>query len=211
MSAMSRVARPPRIALWFWGARPRTLGAAVVPVLVGSASKNGIQLISAVLGTPSENARDQDTMALFNWAIPRFQRIRAVIKGREMATAQIRYRAGAELKLVPTRTIRRIVLRGHREAVKVAVHAPSVVEGPIRSGQRLGRVEVTQGGKVVATVPLIAQGSVPATSVAQRTKAAAGTPWILLGVALAALGATVLLARRRAQTSRRRPREPSAA
>ena len=78
-------------------------------VLVGSASKNGIQLVSAVLGTPSENARDDDTMALFNWAFPRFQRIRAVIEGREMATAQIRYRAGAELKLVPDRTIRRIV------------------------------------------------------------------------------------------------------
>ena len=179
-------------------------------VLVGSASRNGVQLISAVLGTPSEAARDNDTMALLNWASPRFQRIRAVIKGRELATAQIRYRAGAELKLVATRTIRRIVLRGHREAVKVDVHAPSVVEGPIRSGQRLGRVEVSQGGRVVATVPLIAQGSVPATSVAQRTKAAAGTPWILLGVAIAALGATVLLARRRAQTSRR-PREARAA
>jgi len=181
-------------------------------VLVGSASKNGVQLISAVLATPSEAARDHDTMALFNWAMPRFQRIRAVVKGRELASPKIRYRAGAELKLVPLRTVRRIVLRGHREAVKVDVHAPSVVEGPIRSGQRLGRVEVSQGGKVVATVPLVAKGSVPAASVAQRTKSAAGTPWILLGVALAALLATVLLARRRAQTSRRRrPREASAA
>ena len=179
-------------------------------VLVGSASRNGIQLVTAVLGTQSEAARDRDTMALLNWAIPRFQRVRAVIKGRELATAQIRFRAGAELKLVATRTVRRIVLRGHREAVKVDVHAPSVVEGPIRSGQRLGRVEVSQGGKVVATVPLIAQGSVPATSVAQRTKAAAGTPWLLLGIAIAALGATVLLARRRAQMSRR-PRQARAA
>ena len=34
-------------------------------VLVGSASRNGIQLVSAVLGTPSEAARDADTMALF--------------------------------------------------------------------------------------------------------------------------------------------------
>lgn len=180
-------------------------------VLVGSASRNGIQLVSAVLGTPSENARDNDTLALYRWAFPRFQRIRAVIKGREMATAQIRYRAGAELKLVATRTVRRIVARGRREAVSVAVHAPSVVEGPIRSGQRLGRVEVSQGGKVVATVPLIAQGSVPAATVAQRTKSAAGTPWILIGVAIAALTATVLLARRRSQTSRRRPREARAA
>ena len=79
------------------------------------ASRNGIQLVSAVLGTPSEAARDSDTMALYRWAFPRFQRIRAVIEGRPMATAQIRYRAGAELKLVPARTVRRIVQRGHRD------------------------------------------------------------------------------------------------
>ena len=32
-------------------------------VLVGRRSRNGIQLVSAVLGTPSEAARDADTMA----------------------------------------------------------------------------------------------------------------------------------------------------
>jgi D-alanyl-D-alanine carboxypeptidase (penicillin-binding protein 5/6) len=182
-------------------------------VLVGSASRNGIQLVSAVLATPSEAARDADTMALYKWAFPRFQRIRAVIEGRPMATAQIRYRPGAKLKLVPDRTVRRIVPRGHRDAVTLKVDAPSVVEGPIRSGQRLGNVEVRQGGKVVATVALIAQSAVPAANTAQRTKAAAGSPWLIIGVAFAVLAATVLLAaRRRARTiRRRRPRQTSAA
>jgi len=179
-------------------------------VLVGSASRNGIQLVSAVIGTSSEAARDSDTMALFNWAMPRFQRIRAVIEGRPMATAQIKFRPAAELKLVPSRTVRRIVARGHREAVKVSVHAPAVVEGPIHRGQQLGRVEVQQGGKLVATVPLIAEGSVPAAGIAQKTKSAASRPLIPIGVAIAALGATVLLARRRAQTGRR-SRQASAA
>jgi D-alanyl-D-alanine carboxypeptidase (penicillin-binding protein 5/6) len=179
-------------------------------VLVGSASRNGVQLISAVIGTPSEAARDADTMALFNFALPRFQRIRAVIEGRRMATAKIRFRPAAELKLVPARTVRRIVLRGHRESVKVDVHAPSIVEGPIRSGQQLGRVEVRQGGKLVATVPLIAEGSVPAAGIAQKTKSAASRPLIPIGVAIVALAATVLLARRRAQTGRR-GRQTSAA
>jgi D-alanyl-D-alanine carboxypeptidase (penicillin-binding protein 5/6) len=182
-------------------------------VLVGSASRNGIQLVSAVLATPSEAARDADTMALYKWAFPRFQRIRAVIEGRPMATAQIRYRPGAKLKLVPDRTVRRIVPRGHRDAVTLKVDAPSVVEGPIRSGQRLGNVEVRQSGKVVATVALIAQSAVPAANTAQRTKAAAGSPWLIIGVAFAVLAATVLLAaRRRARTiRRRRPRQTSAA
>jgi serine-type D-Ala-D-Ala carboxypeptidase (penicillin-binding protein 5/6) len=182
-------------------------------VLVGSASRNGIQLVSAVLATPSEAARDADTMALYRWAFPRFQRIRAVIEGRPMATAKIRFRAGAKLKLVPDRTIRRIVLRGHREAVSLKVNAPSVVEGPIRSGQRLGTVEVRQNTKLVATVPLIAQAAVPAAAITQKTKSAAQSPWLIIGVASSVLLATVLLAaRRRARSTRgRRTRQTSAA
>jgi D-alanyl-D-alanine carboxypeptidase (penicillin-binding protein 5/6) len=182
-------------------------------VLVGSASRNGVQLVSAVLATPSEAARDNDTMALYKWAFPRFQRIRAVIEGRPMATAKIRYRGGAELRLVADRTVRRIVQRGHRDVVSLKVDAPSVVEGPIRSGQRLGHVEVRQGGKTVATVALIAQAAVPAANTAQRTKAAAGSPWLIIGVASALLLATVLLAaRRRVRSTRgRRTRQTSAA
>ena len=179
-------------------------------VLVGSASRNGVQLVSAVVGTGSEAARDADTMALFNWATPRFQRIRPVIEGRTMATAKIRFRPAAQLKLVPARTVRRIVPRGHRDAVTTTVHAPAIVEGPIHRGQQLGRVEVHQGGKLVSTVPLIAEGSVPAAGIAQKTKSAASRPWIPIGVAIAALVATVLLARRRSQTGRR-SRQASAA
>ena len=179
-------------------------------VLVGSARRNGIQLVSAVLGTPSEAARDSDTMNLFTWAFPRFQRIRPVVKGRPMAKAQIRYRQGAELQLVPSRTVRRIVQRGHRDAVTTTIHAPEIVEGPIRRGQQLGRIEVKQAGELVATVPLVAEGAVPAADLAQKTKSAAGRPWVLLLVAAAGFGATVLLARRRSSTARR-PREARAA
>jgi D-alanyl-D-alanine carboxypeptidase (penicillin-binding protein 5/6) len=180
-------------------------------VLVGSASRNGVQLISAVLDTPSEDARDADTMALFGWAFKRFQRIRAVVKGKALATVPIRFRQGARLKLVAARTVRRIVLRGHRAAVAVSVHAPDQVAGPIHSGQRLGRAEVRQGGQLVATVPLIAAAAVPAADIAQRTKSWAGRPLVLVGGLLVIVG-TFLLARRRHVRSTRRPsREARAA
>ncbi len=180
-------------------------------VLVGSASRNGVQLISAVLDTPSENARDADTLALYKWAFPRFQRIRPVIKGNVMATVPIRFQQGATLKLKASRTVRRIVLRGHRDAVGVKVFAPDHVTGPIRGGQQLGRVEVKQGGEVVATVPLIAGAALPAANLTQKTKSWAGTPWVLVG-GLAAIVGTFLLARRRRLNGARRPsREASAA
>jgi len=173
-------------------------------VLVGSGRRNGIQLISAVLGTSSEAARDNDTMALLNWAIPKFQRIRAVVEGKTMATAQIRDRQGATLNLAPDRTVRRIIQRGTRDEIQVTVDAPDVVEGPIRSGQRLGRVEVRQAGTLVATVALVAKSAVPAPTPAQKAKSWAARPWVVGGIAVA-LVATVLLVTRRARTSRRRP------
>jgi D-alanyl-D-alanine carboxypeptidase (penicillin-binding protein 5/6) len=178
-------------------------------VLVGSGSRGGIQLISAVLGTPSETARDVDTVNLLKWAFPRFQRIRPVIEGRKMATAQIRFRQGATLNLVPDRTIRRIVERGHRDEVKVDIHAPDIVTGPIHSGQRLGRAEVYQGGRKVATVALIAQSAVPAATITQQTKSWAGRPYVIAGIALLILATVLVL--RRASTGRRPSREARAA
>jgi D-alanyl-D-alanine carboxypeptidase (penicillin-binding protein 5/6) len=179
--------------------------------LVGSASRNGVQLISAVLDTPSEQARDDDTMALYKWAFPRFQRIRAVIKGNRMASVPIRFRQGARLKLEAARTVRRIVLRGHRAAVSVKVFAPAEVSGPVRSGQRLGRAEVRQSGRLVATVPLIASAALPAAGITQRTKAWAGRPWVLVGALAAIVGTLLLARRRRLHSARRPPREARAA
>jgi D-alanyl-D-alanine carboxypeptidase (penicillin-binding protein 5/6) len=179
-------------------------------VLVGSASRNGIQLISAVLDTPSESARDNDTMALFRWAFPRYQRIRAVMKGHPLATAQIRFRAGATLKLLAAHTVRRVVVRGQRSSVTVAVHAPQTVEGPIHRGQRLGTAEVSANGRVVAKVSLLAASSVPAAGITQKTKTAATRPLVLVGITLALLG-TVVLLRRRATSARRKVRREARA
>jgi D-alanyl-D-alanine carboxypeptidase (penicillin-binding protein 5/6) len=181
-------------------------------VLVGAASRHGIQLVSAVLDEPSEQARDVDTIGLFEWAYKRFQRIRAVRKGRTFATVPIRDRAGATLELQAGKTVRRIVLRGHRKEVKLAVHAPDSVAGPIHTGQRLGRIEVTQGGRTVTTVPLVAARRVPAAGIAQKTKTWAARPLVLV-LAVAAVGATLLaLERRRRLSARRRPpREARAA
>ena len=65
--------------------RPHQPGAATCSS--ARASRNGIQLVCAVLGTPSEAARDADTMALLRVGFPRFQRItRACGEGAVMAT-----------------------------------------------------------------------------------------------------------------------------
>jgi D-alanyl-D-alanine carboxypeptidase (penicillin-binding protein 5/6) len=177
-------------------------------VLVGSGRRPGkaIQLVSAILGTPSVGARDADTVSLLRWGFTRFQRIRALQRGDVLASVPIRFRRGAELELEAARGVRRVVPRGRRDEVTVrAVGVPAEVTGPIRRGQRLGTAEVLQRGKRVETVPLVAVAGVPAAGLAQRTKSWFTGPLAIV-LAFAVLAGTVLLARqlRRGPRPRRR-------
>jgi hypothetical protein len=73
---------------------------------------------------------------------------------------------------------------------------PKEVEGPIRAGQQLGTAEVLRDGKRIATLPLVAADSIPGAGFGQRAKAWFARPLAVV-FAFAALGGTVLLARRR--------------
>ena len=173
-------------------------------VLVGSATRRGVTVVTVVLGTPSEAARNADTLALLRYGLSRYSRRLAVRRGAVLARAPIRYRRGAELDLVAARTVRRVVRRGQKPRVRV-VSAAEEIEGPIRKGQRLGTAEVLVGSARVGTVPLVAAAAVPAASAVQRTKDVATRP---LGFALAVvlIGASVSLLVRRRTLSNRRPR-----
>ena len=181
-------------------------------VLVGSGRQNGIQVVSAVLGTPSVAARDQDTLELLSWAIPKFQRITAAPQGTHVGVSvPIRYRRGAELELVVGRNGERTVVpRGERDRVTIhPIKWPSEVRGPIAAGQELGTAEVLQDERRIATVPLVASAEVPEAGLAQRTKSWFTRPLPVV-LAFAVLSGTVLLARRRRRPGgprRRRARE----
>jgi D-alanyl-D-alanine carboxypeptidase (penicillin-binding protein 5/6) len=101
-------------------------------VLVGSASRNGVTLVSVVLGTPSEAARNADTLALLEYGFSRYSRRLAVRRGDVQRRVPIRYRRGAELELVAARTVRRVVRRGTRPRLRV-VEAPDRGRGPDRA------------------------------------------------------------------------------
>lgn len=173
--------------------------------LVGSGRQNGIQVISAVLGEPSETARNEDSVRLLKFGMSKFQRITAAPTGTHVGiNVPIRYRRGAELELIVGPNGERTVIPKHeRERVTIKpTKYPREVVGPIAIGQELGEADVLQDGRKIATVPLVASGEVPAAGVAQRTKSWFATPIGVL-VGFVVVGGTVVLARRR-----RRPRGP---
>jgi D-alanyl-D-alanine carboxypeptidase (penicillin-binding protein 5/6) len=166
-------------------------------VLVGSATRNGVTLISAVLGDPTEAARDADTLTLLRYGLRRYRVVQAVTRGRELGRARLRYRDG-EVALLAGATVRRTARRGERLAVRL-VGAPDEVEGPLPAGARVGTVVVRQRGHAVARVPLVLGAEVQSASVFERLRDYAGRPLtLLLLAALAVCSLQLVLLRRRA-------------
>jgi serine-type D-Ala-D-Ala carboxypeptidase (penicillin-binding protein 5/6) len=173
-------------------------------VLVGSGRRNGISLISVVLGTPSEAAREADTLALLRHGFTLYRRARPLRRGTVLARVPIRFRQGAELELIAPRSVTRVVRKGTRFDVRTS-GVPAEVAGPISRGDRMGTITVTERktGEQVAEVPLVAAADVAEAGVAVRSKDFITRPLTIL-LLVAAVGASValILLRRRVHRGR---------
>ncbi len=103
-------------------------------ILVGSASRGGVPLISVVLGTPSEGARNSDTLALMNYGFSRYRRATPVVAGRTAARLPVKDQ-DATVRIVPARTARVVERRGERLRT-VLNGLPKQVDGPLAAGTR---------------------------------------------------------------------------
>ena len=162
-------------------------------VLVGAAKQNGAQVISAVLGTSSENARDSDSLTLLRWGVRQFRRSLAVVPRRAYARANVRWHDGEKVDLVAARGFAFTARRGER--VTRRVQAPDEVSGPLKAGSRVGTLQVVYRGKVVQSVPLVTASPVQGAGLIQKATNSLGGPLPTLAL-IAFLGAAATLALR---------------
>ena len=175
-----------------------TLGAG--NVLVGSAERNGVQLVSAVLGAPSESERDSATLELLDYGFSLYERERVLSERERVAAAAVRWQ-DESLPLVAERPVG-VTVRGDQR-VDVEVAAPTEIEGPVRRGERLGRASVTVDGEPTQRVALVAARSVGEATALERFDGVIPGPRVLAwgvavgGLALLFAGALALYDRRR--------------
>ena len=174
-------------------------------VLVGSASRNGVTVLSAVLGDQSESARNADTLRLLRYGLRRYGRKAAVRAGRRFARSQLRYR-DASVALVAGRDVVRTARRGERLDVRV-MDAPAELDGPLPQGSRVGTIVVRQRGQLVARVPLVTAAAVTEAGAADRLKDFVSRTRTVLLLSVFLLGSLLLVVlRRRITRSTRGPR-----
>jgi D-alanyl-D-alanine carboxypeptidase (penicillin-binding protein 5/6) len=120
---------------------------------VAFARAGGVGITAAVLGEPSEARRDADLAALLRFGLASYRQSRVVDPARTYASVPVGW--GLEpLRLVAPRALVRPAPVDRPLVERVVV--PAVAALPVRAGQRLGTLVVTDGGRVVARSPLVA-------------------------------------------------------
>lgn len=128
--------------------------------LVASAKRDGMRLISVVMGTASEQARAAETQKLLTWGFRFFETRHFYQPGQVISTARVwagkenRVDAGLAEGLVLT------LPKGQADKLEASVTMDSTIRAPIAVGDVLGQVEVRMGEEVVHTGPLVALGDV---------------------------------------------------
>jgi D-alanyl-D-alanine carboxypeptidase (penicillin-binding protein 5/6) len=147
--------------------------------LVGAARLNGVRLISVVLGTPSEAARDADTLALLRYGLSLYRGAVVSVAGRAYATVAV---AGSTrpARLLARRSLTLVVARS--VDLHAALEVPTELVGPIAAGALEGSIVVSENGRVVAKVALVTAAAVPAALPSPLTAHRSRTPGCSLRV-----------------------------
>jgi D-alanyl-D-alanine carboxypeptidase (penicillin-binding protein 5/6) len=176
-----------------------TLGARYV--LVGAAHGHGARIVSAVLGEPSEGARDADTLALLRWGIDQYKRVTVLRPGHTVTRVGVAHYGDLKIRLTTRRSATFTLRRGERLTTRV--HAPKELDGPIAAGRRVGSVAVLYLGHRVKTLGLVTTRAVPEAGLVKQITDDLGPPLTALALLLVVLGGVLAALRLRATFSRR--------
>lgn len=127
--------------------------------LSASAATSDGAVIAVVLGAPSDSVRFRGTESLLGWGLSLYRPRLLVSGGRDYARPEVAEWDDRRTRLVAARDASPTVLSV--APVEETVLAPSVAPVPMRRGEELGQVRLTQNGRLVATVPLVAAENVP--------------------------------------------------
>lgn len=128
--------------------------------LVASAKRDGMRLVSVVLGTDSEDARATESQKLLTYGFRYYNTVQLYTAGSTLKKVRVWEGApeGVDLGLAKDAIV--TIPRGTRKVLKASMDVNGVVKAPIKQGEALGQLTVSMGGKTLYQTPLVALAAV---------------------------------------------------
>jgi len=130
--------------------------------LATSAVRDGMRLISVVMGTASESARASASQALLNYGFRFFETFKLYDAGEIVTTAEVWKGQRDEMSLAIAGDVHVTVPRGTQDRLAAALQVPAPAVAPFTAGQTFGELVIEYDGQprvgrsleIVEDVPL---------------------------------------------------------
>lgn len=136
--------------------------------LVASAKREGMRLISVVMGTRSEEARAGESQTLLTYGFRFYQTLPVLKKNQELTQAKLWMGQKNTVKLGVLEDVHATLPRGKQELLETQTQVNEMIKAPIKTGDVLGSVTVLLEGKVLNTKPLVALEDVEEGNIFKR-------------------------------------------
>lgn len=128
--------------------------------LISSAKKDDMRLISIVLGTKSEQARENSSRKLLNYGFRFYETFPLHASNEALTTMRIWKGEEEQLALGLEEPLYITIPRGNRNKVKANMKVDAMITAPAKKGQAFGSVNVTLGDEELVSKPLIALNTI---------------------------------------------------
>jgi serine-type D-Ala-D-Ala carboxypeptidase (penicillin-binding protein 5/6) len=137
--------------------------------LVSSAKRDGMRLISVVLGTKSPSARANESQALLNYGFRFFETQLLWDQGEVIESARVWKGSEENTDLIVRDAVYVTVPRGSIEQLETSVKIPGKLIAPVSTGEPVGRVVATVNNEQLTEAGIYSSKSIPAGSFVQTT------------------------------------------
>ena len=131
--------------------------------LVASAERDGFRLISVVMGTASEKAREQETTKLLQYGFRYFSGKTVFAAGEPLpeSARKVWFGEMESVDLAPTEPLYVTLPLGRESAIQATLDAPDTLDAPLEAGAVVGTVKIRLGERVLAESPVAVAEAVP--------------------------------------------------
>ena len=145
------------------GLKTGTTGKAGV-CISASAERDGLRLIAVVLGAASGKERFQAASTLLDYGFSHFESAAAELPADAPLSLPVERGTAESVALTYTAPERCLMPKGESSTLQVALDLPQKLAAPIRAGETVGTVKISNGSVELASYPVTAAQDVDALS-----------------------------------------------
>jgi D-alanyl-D-alanine carboxypeptidase (penicillin-binding protein 5/6) len=123
--------------------------------LVSSAKRNGMRLVSVVLGSPSIKAREDASATLLNYGFTFYETVKLQDAGKPVLTPRVFKGSAGSVAVGSPSDISITIARGQGASLTKEAKVDTPLLAPLALHARVGEYVVRSGDEVVARVPLV--------------------------------------------------------